>query len=1135
MKTRLKTNPVLGSLVEGGPEILVYVETQTKLYAESLITGYDTYSHPAEPTTFRRGISVFYKKTLRQVFTKEHTSEKFDIIWLRLQPASKEIVLCFFYAPHDKHTEATRREFYEELATGYTSYPAGTKIFMMGDSNARLGTFSGDRSIHGAFISNNNKDIFLGFLQYTGMVYLNNTFQKGKPTFETHGVRQSIIDVALTNCHHLVKDFRILPHIVGTSLQTSHRVLQLTIESPLHKVQPNTSNKIRKYRYCSYENLLRVRNSISSRIRYLQALNPSNPHTFSYSVLCKMYTNAKVRILGFAKNSKKREYISKRTREIQDQIELTHAQYLQRKTGKLHIRLHLLEKELTTSTNNDAHIHFNNWLSKLNKLDYSKATRSFFSELKQRSRDPEYFGPVKNSDGTLSTNLHECLQNWASFYSVLYRKKGPNIETIDIPINGTSTKKLSYLDCENLNKEFTRKDLILAINNLRDYTASGVDGILSRDLTVLLHVEEGDPDIKKNFIIIDYILKIIADFWDAEKVTPNFKRSTLRPFLKKAGEDATQPDNFRPIALLNVLMKVYEHMIKSRLVPLLEKKNFFSPAQAAYRTEKSTVDHIFVIQELFYHYRFVGGRWDKRKKLYLCFLDLRKAFDSVPRNLLFKKLESLGLEGKMLKVIQDLYTSNTASVRVGQYESDTFLINSGVMQGSTLGPILFAIFINDLLNQLHCSKLGACVGGVTVSSLGFADDIVLVADSESKMQELIDICETWSSRNGMCFNVTKCKVMVLNGANEQRIWKLFDQTLEVKKLYKYLGVTLSSTRLTSLYTNHFNKIIKKASKRLHCIRHFGFERDGLRPLTSIRMYMVLIRPILEYAAQTLSFRHYYFKTTKNENNNYDTPTDTESFVSKLEKLQNKLLKHIIPCPRSTPPALVRLFTGVEPMVARIETLKLRYFWKLSHCKNSLAAQIYRYKRDNFLETDKGFLHEVFTICCKLDCLDIWHGICAPKENPLIRIKKIVQRYYFKRDMAVARASQCLYVSLHINCRPTHQNHYIFEQYFTRPGIFTNATSRSIFLYSLFDTCSFEKQCSWCQSKTFDIVQHKITECKGLSRQRSKLRLTLVLYNVDPSFEFDNKEKMFNLAYRRRLYMKVLCEFLLETSYYHNTK
>ena len=124
------------------------------------------------------------------------------------------------------------------------------------------------------------------------------------------------------------------------------------------------------------------------------------------------------------------------------------------------------------------------------------------------------------------------------------------------------------------------------------------------------------------------------------------------------------------------------------------------------------------------------------------------------------------------------------------------------MQGSKLGPILFIIYINDLLQQLQDSKLGIHIWTLVISALGFADDIILLADTPSNLQRLIDICAEWSRTNGMSFNTEKCKVMVLNGKRKNLRFTLQGSQLDIVNKYKYLGLLLANTRLTSLITKH---------------------------------------------------------------------------------------------------------------------------------------------------------------------------------------------------------------------------------------------------------------------------------------------------------------------------------------------
>ena len=196
--------------------------------------------------------------------------------------------------------------------------------------------------------------------------------------------------------------------------------------------------------------------------------------------------------------------------------------------------------------------------------------------------------------------------------------------------------------------------------------------------------------------------------------------------------------------------------------------------------------------------------------------------------------------------------------------------------------------------------------------------------------------------------------MVLNRSSTNLIFTLNNEPLEIVKKYKYLGVTITSRRLTSLYTDYFNKIKQKADKRLQCIKHWGFHKDGLRPETALKLYKLLIRPILEYGAQVLIYDHYYLKPNSVANTSLDREAD---FVKQLEQFQTKAIKFLLGCPKSTSPAIVRLFSGIEPLASRFDLLKLRYFWRISHGdENNIAVQVFNKRRKNFFSVRKGFIH-----------------------------------------------------------------------------------------------------------------------------------------------------------------------------------
>ena len=141
---------------------------------------------------------------------------------------------------------------------------------------------------------------------------------------------------------------------------------------------------------------------------------------------------------------------------------------------------------------------------------------------------------------------------------------------------------------------------------LKSNKSPGIDGLTSEDLLSLIPIESPSKEAanKPRLSSLKYIFGILENFWFNEAVPRDFKRTILSPFLKNDSEDHTNPDNYRPISLLNSLMKIYEGMICSRISRFFEENKILSPCQAAYRKNRSIFDHIMVLHEVFLDYRY---------------------------------------------------------------------------------------------------------------------------------------------------------------------------------------------------------------------------------------------------------------------------------------------------------------------------------------------------------------------------------------------------------------------------------------------------------------------------------------------------------------------------------------------------
>ena len=175
--------------------------------------------------------------------------------------------------------------------------------------------------------------------------------------------------------------------------------------------------------------------------------------------------------------------------------------------------------------------------------------------------------------------------------------------------------------------------------------------------------------------------------------------------------------------------------------------------------------------------------------LYACFVDIQKAYDTVQHDLLWGRLASIGVQGRMLAAIKSLYASGTLSMKVGGTAGTPGVQRMGVRQGCALSPMLFGIFFDGL--HRHMGSTAPASGlmlspGRRVPFLCYADDVVLLSDTSQGLQLLIDSMHSFCVSMGLTISVAKTEVVVFHGAGIGGRWSLHG--LILSSSFKYLGL-----------------------------------------------------------------------------------------------------------------------------------------------------------------------------------------------------------------------------------------------------------------------------------------------------------------------------------------------------------
>ena len=329
---------------------------------------------------------------------------------------------------------------------------------------------------------------------------------------------------------------------------------------------------------------------------------------------------------------------------------------------------------------------------------------------------------------------------------------------------------------------------------------------------------------------ISYSLSKIFNLSLSKGVLPqDWTSAHIVPVHKK--NDKSNPSNYRPISLTSIVVKVLEKLVHRKVVYALESHGLLSDFQHGFRAGRSTVG---LLSEAVHDWAFA---LEQRKSVHSLFLDLAKAFDSVPHYHLLLRLDLLGIRGDLLNWFQAFLTCRRQRVVINGQTSSWLDVRSGVPQGSVLGPLLFILYINDLHHSVTDSTLKVFADDVTIYK------VVTDASDCHVLQEDLTRIFCWTVAWQVRLNPGKCEA--LNITNKRTPIQ-FDYTInggviQWKSFVRYLGIYVNS-KLT--WSDHCKMVASKATKLLNVLRRTMF---GCSVLAKDVAYRSIVRPSMEYA------------------------------------------------------------------------------------------------------------------------------------------------------------------------------------------------------------------------------------------------------------------------------------------------
>ena len=801
-----KFEEILLALHENKIDILAINETKINVFDEKNFFDKNYYCVFKSRNRHGGGVGFLIKKEIEFVLINDLNKFEKECLCLKLKVNGIDVMLINYY---NSPSGVLCYELLEFININFKNF------IICGDLNSKSIDF-------GCKESNNNGKILTDFLLNSRAIVLNNH----EPTFfRDYTNYTEILDLFIcsNSLYKTVTNFEVC---VNVNLFSDHYPIKIQIKRDNKKKKMEMNNRTSMLDY-SKANWIKFKNYLES-IDLNLVLKSYDVNEINDFIVTHVQKAASASIPLKYNNTVFHTKIPSYLRKL-----VKHKKYLLKKKyeNNSNSNLNLFSKIIKTEINI---LRNNSWMEFANKMQENPlASKKFWrriDKINNNGKDKISHFPTLNHNNKQYKTDTEKANLFGSILSETFNDNEDDKydKEFKAKINREINLYLNQPSNSILNEDIINgDDLKKIIKKLKTTLSSGEDLISN----IMI----------KN--IGDKFLKIFVHLFNLSikngKIPARWKKVNVKMIPKKA-DAKSNPINYRPISLTNCIARLCERVILRNVQEHLKTNNIIVKQQSGFRAHRQTKDNLFnLIQKNF-------ETFNRKMKNCVVFFDISKAFDKVWHNGLLYKMKKHFFEKFIIVWVAEFLKDRNYQVFINDSMSKRYTIEVGVPQGGVLSPILFSIYINDIIfdkTQYKKTK--------TESTL-FADDLATSCASnkihiiEKIFKLYMNKLENWLIKWRLSINPNKCQIILFNRGKSEKInIALLNENIPVTNEIKFLGLIIDRTMH---FTNCIKDIKIKCNNRLNILKILSHKSWNLTSKILCCIYQILIRSIIDYAS-----------------------------------------------------------------------------------------------------------------------------------------------------------------------------------------------------------------------------------------------------------------------------------------------